>query len=105
MSIKIAILSDGTQLISDIKEIHDPESKQYQYLFKKPYQVTYIPEMTLTEEAGAHNSTLKKVGLQTWIDVVKDTDHLVNPATVVTIAEPISDLKSMYEELLNEPNS
>jgi hypothetical protein len=99
MSIKIAILSDGTQLIADIKEIHDPETKNYQYLFKKPYEVIYTPEMTLTEEAGNQNSTVKKVGLQTWIDVVAESDYLINPATVVTIADPIPDLKSMYGDL------
>ena len=55
--------------------------------------------MTLTEEAGSQESTVKKVGLQTWIDVVAESDYLINPATVVTSADPIPDLKSMYGEL------
>ena len=99
MAIKVAILNDGTQLLADIKEVLDGESKQY--LVIKPFQIVYTSEMTLMEEKDGHKSEVKKVGLKTWLEVSEDGTFIINPATVTTVCDPVSDLRSMYEDLTN----
>ena len=99
MSIKVAILNDGTQLLADVKEVLDGESKQY--LVIKPFEIIYTPEMTLKEDGGATDSTVKKVGLKTWLEISQDDQFILNPTTVTTVCDPVSDLRGMYEDLTN----
>ena len=99
MSIKVAILNDGTQLLADVKEVLDGESKQY--LVIKPFEVVYTSELTLNEDGGQSKSEVKKVGLKTWLEISEDETFIINPTTVTTVCDPVSDLKSMYEDLTN----
>tara|TARA_B100000131_G_scaffold174158_1_gene168227 strand:+ start:58 stop:369 length:312 start_codon:yes stop_codon:yes gene_type:complete len=99
MAIKVAILNDGSQLLADIKEVLDGETKQY--LVIKPFQIVYTSEMTLMEEKDGHKSEVKKVGLKSWLEVSEDDTFIINPATVTTVCDPVSDLRSMYEDLTN----
>ena len=99
MSIKVAILNDGSQLLSDIKEVLDGDNKQY--LFIKPFEIVYTSEMTLAEDGGGGKSEVKKVGLKTWLEISEDEQFIINPNTVTTVCDPVSDLKSMYEDLTN----
>ena len=99
MSIKVAILNDGTQLLADIKEVTDGELRQY--LVIKPFEIIYTPEMTLKEDGGATDSTVKKVGLKTWLEISEDDTYVLNPSTVATVCEPVADLRSMFEDLTN----
>ena len=99
MSIKVAILNDGTQLLADVKEVLDGDTKQYMII--KPFQIVYTPEMTLMEDNDETNNQVKKVGLKTWMDISEDDTYIVNPHTVATVCEPVPDLRSMYEDLTN----
>ena len=99
MSIKVAILNDGSQLLSDIKEVLDGDNKQY--LFIKPFEIVYTSEMTLAADGGGAKSEVKKVGLKTWLEISEDEQFIINPSTVTTVCDPVSDLKSMYEDLTN----
>ena len=99
MSIKVAILNDGTQLLADVKEVLDGETKQY--LVIKPFEIVYTPEMTLVEDGQSTKSQVKKVGLKTWLEISDDDTFIINPNTVTTVCDPVSDLKSMYEDLTN----
>lgn len=101
MSIKVAIMNDGTQVLSEIKEVAEPGGGKTQYLFNKPYEIIYTPEILLTEDENGGNVNTKRIGLKTWIDISADNYFLVNPDTVVTITEPLPDLKKMYEEINN----
>ena len=99
MSIKVAILNDGTQLLADVKEVLDGETKQY--LVIKPFEIVYTPEMTLVEDGQSTKSQVKKVGLKTWLEISDDDTFIINPNTVTTVCDPVSDLRSMYEDLTN----
>lgn len=105
MSIKIAIMNDGTQVLSEIKEVTEPGGGSTQYLFNKPYEVIFTPEILLTEDENGGSTNTKRVGLKTWIEISADSFFLVNPSSVMTITEPIADLKKMYEEINNGSNS
>ena len=99
MSIKVAILNDGTQLLADLKEVLDGDNKQYMVI--KPFEITYTPELILKEDNDETQSQVKKVGLKTWLEISEDDTYIVNPDTVATVCEPLADLKSMYEDLTN----
>tara|TARA_B100001250_G_scaffold373273_1_gene359300 strand:- start:1039 stop:1350 length:312 start_codon:yes stop_codon:yes gene_type:complete len=99
MSIKVAILNDGTQVLADIKEVLDGESKQYMVI--KPFEIVYTTEMTLAEDGGGGKSEVKKVGLKTWLEISEDETFIINPSTVTTVCDPVSDLRAMYEDLTN----
>tara|TARA_B100001996_G_C18340128_1_gene469809 strand:+ start:65 stop:376 length:312 start_codon:yes stop_codon:yes gene_type:complete len=99
MSIKIAILDDGTQLLADIKEVLDGETKQY--LVIKPFEVVYTSELVLKEDGDQSKSEVKKVGLKTWLEISADDTFILNPNTVTTVCDPVSDLTAMYEDLTN----
>ena len=99
MSIKVAILNDGTQLLADVKEVTDGESKSF--LVIKPFEVVYTSELVLKEDGDQSKSEVKKVGLKTWLEISEDETFIVNPHTVTTVCDPVSDLKSMYEDLTN----
>tara|TARA_X000000368_G_scaffold408969_1_gene390276 strand:+ start:86 stop:397 length:312 start_codon:yes stop_codon:yes gene_type:complete len=99
MSIKVAILSDGTQLLADIKEVTDGESKSF--LMIMPFEIVYQSEMTLMEDNESTKSEVKKVALKTWLEISNDDQFLISPNTVTTVFDPVSDLVSMYEDLTN----
>ena len=99
MSIKVAILNDGTQLLADVKEVTDGESKSF--LVIKPFEIVYQTEMELTEEGGCCKSAVKKVGLKTWLEITNDETFIISPHTVTTVCDPVSDLVGMYEDLTN----
>ena len=87
MSIKVAILNDGTQLLADVKEVTDGESKSF--LVIKPFEIVYQTEMELTEEGGGGKSAVKKVGLKTWLEISEDDTFIMNPNTSSTKLCPI----------------
>ncbi len=99
MSIKIAILNDGTQLLADVKEVTDGDTRQY--LFIKPFEIIYTSELVLQEDGDKSKSEVKKVGLKTWLEISSDDQYILNPTTVTTVCDPVSDLKGMYEDLTN----
>ena len=97
MSIKVGILNDGTQLLADIKEVTDGD--QTQYMVIKPFEVVYTDTMDMHEDGSETLSTTKKVGLNTWLEISDDQTFIINPNTVTTICDPVTDLKDMYEDL------
>tara|TARA_A100001388_G_scaffold111254_1_gene81761 strand:- start:406 stop:717 length:312 start_codon:yes stop_codon:yes gene_type:complete len=97
MSIKVGILNDGTQLLADIKEVTDGD--QTQYMVIKPFEVVYTDTMDMQEDGSQTLSTTKKVGLKTWLEISDDQTFIINPNTVTTICDPVTDLKDMYEDL------
>ncbi len=97
MSIKVGILNDGTQLLADIKEVLDGDTKQYMVI--KPFEIVYTDAMELLEENNATKATTKQVGLKTWLEISEDDTFIINPNTVTTICDPVPDLRSMYEDL------
>ena len=102
MSIKIALLKSGENVISDAKELVQ-EDKVRGYLFKKPHVVDVLPPdhtQLLTENEGEEypDSTELKVSLSPWIMLSKDEEIPVPPDWIVAIVEPIETIVEMYKE-------
>ena len=100
MSVKVALLKSGESVIADIKELVS-DDKICGYLFQNPNIITYLEPEVLTEE----NQTNKlKLSLIPWILITSDTKIPVRSDWVITIVEPIEEVKKIYEEKINESN-
>lgn len=98
MSIKLAVLQSGDQIIADMKEIVS-EDKPIAYLFNKPHKVVINSPVYLTEEKDPKTSV--EITLTSWIIISDEDDVPVSVNQVVTLVEPIESVKKMYTEKIN----
>ena len=100
MSIKVALLKSGESVIADIKELIS-DDKVCGYLFENPNIFTYLEPELLTEQT---ETSKLKISLIPWILITSDTKIPVRSDWVITMVEPIEDVKKIYEEKINESN-
>ena len=99
MSIKLALLKSGEEVIADISEFRQKETDiLISYLFKKPYCIKIKASEVLVEDGSRpkHELTYYK-----WMWLSKDDDIIVNRDWVVCISEPLDTVKKTYEERVN----
>ena len=92
MTVKLAILQDNEQVISEIKELVD-DGKPVGYLLKNPHKVV-INQPFLVEKVD--DDTSIQVTLTPWILLTSDTEIVIPGNQVLTIVEPITSVKQMY---------
>lgn len=106
MTIKIALLKSGEQIIADIKEMisgsDDEESTENRvigYIFEFPY-VTHLrnPELIIDKDKDAPIQL--EISLFNWLPMSKDHTIPVPTNWVVTIYEPTKKVKDMYSNVL-----
>tara|TARA_B100001094_G_C17622298_1_gene526484 strand:- start:185 stop:532 length:348 start_codon:yes stop_codon:yes gene_type:complete len=102
MSIKLAVLKSGENVIADIKELVS-DDKVCGYLFTKPHMVNTRTPIVLTEENTSSGNI--EISLVPWIMLTSDTKVPVSTDWVVTIVEPVEAVKKIYEEKVNGQNS
>ena len=98
MSIKLALLKSGEEVIADIKEFRDPDDNLVSYLFVNPHSVKISLSQVLVEEV---EQTKYNASFYKWMSLSKDSDILVNKDWVVAIVEPIDEIRKSYEEKMN----
>ena len=99
MSIQLALLKSGEEVIADIKEIRQEETDELvSYLFKKPYCVKIKTSQVLVEQETRPKHEL---AYYKWMSLSKDDDIIVNRDWVVCISEPLDSVKKTYEEKVN----
>ena len=99
MSIQLALLKSGEEVIADIKEIRQEETDELvSYLFKKPYCVKIKTSQVLVEQETRPKHEL---AYYKWMSLSKDDDIIVNRDWVVCISEPLDTVKKTYEERVN----
>ena len=99
MSIQLALLKSGEEVIADIKEYRDSDDILVSYLFKDPYTIKIKTSQLLVEDDGSkpkHEAVYYK-----WMALSKDSDIIVNKDWIVCITDPIDQIKNSYEERLN----
>ena len=95
MTVKLAILKSGEDVIADIKEIISNDNV-IGYLFKKPC----VAEMMV--EDGDDEKPTYKIRMLPWIPLGKTTEVPVTAEWVITIVDPIDSLEKMYtKDVLN----
>ena len=100
MSIKVALLKSGESVIADIKELIS-DDKVCGYLFENPNVINYLEPELLVEQT---ETSKMKISLIPWILITSDTKIPVRSDWVITMVEPIEDVKKIYEAKINESN-
>jgi|TARA_R100000234_G_C4904246_1_gene136971 hypothetical protein len=99
MSIKLALLKSGEDIVADWRELvlNEGDDKVAAYLASYPYVVT------INKTDIPHADEPAKVGLSyfPWMPLSKDTEIPVDPDWVVTMVDPIDEVKKSYEEKVN----
>ena len=99
MSIKLALLKSGEEVIADISEFRQKETDiLISYLFKKPYCVKIKTSQILVEQESRPKHEL---AYYKWMSLSKDNDIIVNKDWVVCITDPLDSVKKNYEERMN----
>ena len=98
MSIKVALLKSGESVIADIKELVSNDNI-CGYLVENPHIISYLEPELLTEQT---ETSKLKISLIPWILITSDTKIPVRSDWVITMVEPIEDVKKIYEEKINE---
>ena len=98
MSIKLALLKSGEEVIADISEFRQEETDiLVSYLFRKPYCIKIKTSQVLVEESKPKH----ELAYYKWMTLSKDDDIIVNKDWVVCITEPLDSVKKNYEEKMN----
>ena len=97
MSIKVAVLQSGEQIIAEMKEIVS-EDKPIAYLFHQPQKVVLNNQIVLSE---SKDQSSVEVTLTKRILISDEDDIPVSVNQVVTLVEPVASVKKMYEEKVN----
>jgi len=99
MSIQLALLKSGEEVIADIKEIRQEETDVLvSYLFKDPYCIKIKTTQILVEDESRPKHEL---AYYKWMSLSKDDDIIVNKDWVVCITDPLDSVKQNYEERMN----
>ena len=99
MSIQLALLKSGEEVIADIKEIRQEETDVLvSYFFKDPYCVKIKTTQVLVEDESRPKHEL---AYYKWMSLSKDNDIIVNKDWVVCITDPLDSVKQNYEERMN----
>ena len=109
MTIKLALLKSGEDIITDITEMRigddEPNSKVVGYFFDKPCVV----KMRNPQSQASDGNTKKagfEVSLFPWMPLSSETKIPVTAEWLITMVEPTAKLKEMYiEDVVNGPNS
>ena len=97
MSIKVAVLQSGEQIIAEMKEIVSGD-KAIAYLCNQPHKVVLNNQIVLSE---SKDKSSVEVTLAKWILISDEDDIPVSVNQVVTLVEPVASVKKMYEEKVN----
>ena len=114
MTVKLVMLKSGEDIIADVKEIKSEEDV-VGYFFHDPLIVKmYSPEepVVLSEENGIeseHGTTKEissKVGITfyPWVPLAAENKIPCSADWVITIVEPMQNLKKLYQEKINGRN-
>ena len=99
MSIKLALLKSGEEVIADISEFRQEETDiLVSYLFRKPYCIKIKTSEVLVEDKSKEKHEL---AYYKWMTLSKDDDIIVNKDWVVCITDPLESVKNNYEEKMN----
>ena len=98
MSVQLALLKSGEEVIADIKEFRNSDDELVSYLFKDPFSIKIKTSQVLIEGDGApkHDVVYYK-----WMSLSKDTDIIVNKDWVVCITDPLDSITKSYTERMN----
>ena len=107
MSVKLVMLKSGEDIITDVKELKTEEGI-VGYYFHKPLIVKrhHSEEPTVLNEEGSSREYESMISVQfyPWIPLSEESRIPCSADWVVTIVEPVQNVKKLYQESLNGRN-
>ena len=94
MSVQIALLKSGEEVIADIKEFRDSDDNLVSYLFSEPYCIKIQTREVLIEADNAPSK--HELIFYKWMGLSKDKDLVVNKDWIVCIADPHDSIIESY---------
>ena len=95
MTVKLSLLKSGEDVIADIQEMVIDE-RVVGYFFGNPCIVKVLAKNY--DDSGNQSKTPCQLQLTPWMPLTNDEKIPVSPDWVVTIVEPMPQLKEMYEK-------
>ena len=109
MTIKLALLKSGEDVITDMTEmcVGDEENKRVVgYFFDRPCIVKMRNPQQQPQTDGNEQKAGFEVSLFPWMPLSSETKIPVTADWLITMVEPTAKLKEMYiEDVVNGPNS
>ena len=104
MSVKLVMLKSGEDIITDVKELKSEEGI-VGYYFHNPLIVKmYHPEEpTVLNEDGSSREYESRISVQfyPWIPLSEESRIPCSADWVVTIVEPVKNIKKLYQERID----
>ena len=103
MTIKVLLLKTGEQIVSSVNGMFEKETDELvKYQLVKPCQVVINGEFRVTEPQEEPVENQMSVSLYPWPALTDDEKVEIFVSDTITIVNPNSDLKEMYEtQVLN----
>ena len=105
MTIKLMLLKSGEDIIADVSEMvvgEEDKKRVIGYFLKKACIVKMRNQNTIETEEGDTKRTGFEVSLFPWMPLSKEKTVPITTDWVITMVEPIDNLKEMYiEDILN----
>ena len=102
MSIKILLLKSNEEIITEVQEIANPESKQaIGYHLHKPFRLEIVSdegELVFNREKGYQLSWFP------WAPLSKDKDFFLPSEHVITAYDPLDSIVDQYVQAIKEEN-
>ena len=106
MTVKLAILKSGEDIIADIKEMvvgEGEDKKVVGYFLTRACGISLTNEILKTDDVDTDSYKLK---LFPWCPLSKNTEIPISADWVVTLVDPVDKVKQMYEtEVLKDGTS
>ena len=97
MTVKLALLKSGEDLVADIKEMvvgEGDDARVVGYVLTKPCGVTLNSKAIKLDDEGEDHYQIK---IFPWCPLSKNTKIPITADWVVTIVDPVDKVKQMYE--------
>ena len=106
MTIKLLLLKSGEDIIADVSEMvvgEEEDKRVIGYFLNKACVVKMMnPNLINKEEEGTAKRTGFEVSLFPWMPLSKERTISIPTDWVITMVEPIDNLKEMYiEDIVN----
>ena len=107
MTVKLVMLKSGEDIIADVKELKTEEGI-VGYYFHNPLivKMSHAEEPTVLNEEGSSREYESMISVQfyPWIPLSEESRIPCSADWVVTIVEPVQNVKKLYQESLNGRN-
>lgn len=105
MSVKIARLKNGEDIICDIMEVYTKEDNKLAGVqLTDPYSASIIDENMFVESSDPNKKSNPKLALYPWTPLSSDNKVYIDPTELLCVYEPHEHVLKQYEKLLEVKN-